>query len=262
MEKQKLKSKAVDDERIAAVTNKHAAKAFTFLSYYLGVSIIVKSFTLDVNIFLYYDFALAMVIGYLYMSFRSADEGAAVSPASTKVFNPAYIKMFTITSLFMGLFISFIISGMDERLAALMPGVLEKLAGTIIFGLHFFLIMAVVIWLIDVLPTKMALRKASELAGEPGEDLPDDEEIVKQSHINDERIDSTTEKYAAHALYFLFGYISVSTMVKFFITDVSMIVYYDALLAALAAGGYFTYKILRAGLYSEQKISKKENMSG
>lgn len=124
---------------------------------------------------------------------------------------------------------------MDERLATLMPGVLEKLAGTVIFGFLFFLIMAVVIWLIDLLPTKMALRKASEMAGEPGGEYPDDEEVVKQSHINDERIDSITEKYAAHALYFLFRYISISTMVKFFITDVSMIVYYDALLAALAA---------------------------
>ena len=117
-------------------------------------------------------------------------------------------------------------------------------------------------WLIDVMPTKIAFRKASELTGMPGDELPDDEEVGKLSHVNDERIDSITEKYAAHALYFLFGYISISTIVKFFIPDLSMIVYYDAFLAALATGGYFTYKILRAGVYSEQNISKKENVSG
>lgn len=114
----------------------------------------------------------------------------AVTPVSTKVFNPAYVKMFIITSLFMGLFISFIISEMDERLAALMPGLFEKLVGTVVLGLHFFLIMAAVIWQIDVLPAKIVLRKASALTGE----LPDNEEVVKQSHVKDERIDSTIKK--------------------------------------------------------------------
>lgn len=41
-----------------------------------------------------------------------------------------------------------------------------------------------------------------------------------------------------------------------------MIVYYDAFLASLIAGGYFTYKILQAGVYNEQKINRKENVSG
>ena len=99
MKKQKLKLKAVKDERIQSVTNKYAAKAFTFFAYYLGISIIVKSFTLDVNIFLYYDHALAMVIGAAYMIYRSANEGVAVAPSTVKVFNPGYIKGFTVGSL-------------------------------------------------------------------------------------------------------------------------------------------------------------------
>lgn len=261
MAKKKLNSKAVEDERIESVTNKYAARTFNFLVYYLAISIIIKSFTLDVNIFLYYDYALAMVIGGLYMIYRSADKGVAVTPVSVKVFNPGYIKMFAVVSLFMGLFISFVLSGMDDRLAALMPGILEKLAGTIVFGLLFSLIMIAAIWVIDVLPTKMAFRKASELAGEPADELPDDEEVIKQSHVKDERIDSTIEKFAAHALYFLFGYILISTMVKFFIPDLSMIVYYDAFMATMAAGGYFTYKTLRAGVYGQQQVSKKQNVS-
>lgn len=252
MKKRIQNSGVIEDERIDSITNKYAAYTFNFLAYYLVISIIIKSFTLDVNIFLYYDYALAMVIGMAYMIYRSADEGVAVAPVSTKVFNPGYLKMFTVTSLFMGLFISFVISGMEERLAALMPGIIEKLAGTAIFGLLFFLLMSAVVWLIDILPTKMAFRKASELAGEPDDELPTDEEVIKQSHIKDERIDSITEKYAAHALYFLFGYILFSTLAKYFSPDLSMIVYLDAFLVVMVAGGYFSYKILRAGVYGEQ----------
>lgn len=258
MEKRIQNSDVIEDERIESITNKYAAYAFNFLVYYLGISIIIKSFTLDVNIFLYYDYAIVMVIGWVYMIYRSADEGVAVTPVSTKVFNPGYLKMFTVASLFFGLFISFVISGMDERLAVLMPGILEKLAGTVIFGLLFFMLMSLVIWLIDVLPTNLAFRKASELADEPEDELPDDEEVVKQSHIKDERIDTTTEKYAAHALYFLFGYILFSTMVKFFIPDLNLIVYYDAFLAAMVAAAYVSYNILNAGAYHKPELSKED----
>lgn len=153
-------------------------------------------------------------------------------------------------------------AGMDERLAALMPGILEKLAGTVIFGLLFFMLMSMIIWLIDVMPAKLAFRKASELAGEPEDELPDDKEVIKQSYVKDERIDSITEKYAAHALYLLFGYILLSTMVKFFIPDLSVIVYYDAFLAAMVAGGYFTCKLMRAGVYGEHHFGGKKNVSG
>lgn len=260
MEKHNQNSALIEDERIESVTNKYAAKAYTFLVYYLGISLIVKSFTLDVNIFLYYDYAIAMVIGGLYMIYRSAEKGVAVTPVSVKVFNPGYIKMFAVTSLFMGLFISFVLSGMDDRLAALMPGILEKLAGTVVFGLLFSLIMVAAVWVIDVLPTKIAFRKASELAGEPADELPDDEELIKQSHVKDERIDSTVEKYAAHALYFLIGYILISTMVKFFVPELSMIVYYDMFLAAIAAAGYFSYNIINAGVYHEPKLSRKDKL--
>lgn len=260
MEKRIQNSGVIEDERIDSITNKYAAYAFNFLVYYLGISIIIKSFTLDVNIFLYYDYVIAMVIGWAYMIYRSADEGVAVTPVSTKVFNPGYLKMFTVTSLFFGLFISFVISGMDERLAELMPGILEKLAGTVIFGLLFFLLMSVVVWLIDVLPTKLAFKKASELAGEPEGEFPEDEEVVKQSHIKDERIDSTTEKYTAHAFYFLFGYILFSTILKFFIPDLSLIVYYDAFLAAMVTAAYFSYYIIRAGVYHEPELSRQDKI--
>jgi len=257
MKKRNQNSVVIEDERIESITNKYAAKAFYFIGYYVVISMIIISFTLDVNIFLYYDYAIAMVIGAAFMIYRSANEGVAVAPSAVKVFNPDYIKGFAVGSLLFGLFVAFFISGMDERLAVLMPGLLEKLVGTVVFGTLFFLLMSFAAWLIDVIPTRMAFRKAFELADEPGYELPDDEEVLKQSRVKDERIDFTIEKHSANAFYFLFGYILISTMVKFFITDVSMIVYFDVLLAAFVAGGYFTYKILQAGVYSEQKISKK-----
>lgn len=260
MEKQKLNSKTVEDERIESIYNTYAAKAFYILSFYLVLSIIIKGFTLDVNMFLYWDNAIAMLVGALYMIYRSAYEGVAFDPVSTKVFNAGYIKMFAVTSLFMGLLITFVLSGMDERLAALMPGILEKLAGTVVFGLLFSLIMIAAVWVIDVLPTRMALRKASELAGEPGGELPDDEELIKQSYIKDERIDSTTEKYAAHSLIFPFAYILISTLVKLIFTDLSLIVYFDAFLAAMVAVAYFSYNILKAGVYHEPQLSKKDKL--
>lgn len=262
MEKKNKNLKRGADERIQSVTNKSAAHAFIFLVYYLFISTIIKSFTLDVNIFFYYDYAIAMAIGIGYMIYRSADEGVAVAPAAVKVLNTAYIKVFAVASLLLGLFIAFVISGMDGRLAALMPGIWEKLAGALGFGVLFFLMMTTITWLVDVLPTKMAFRKAAKLSGEPSDKLPDEEEVIKQSYAKDERIDSITEKFSAHAFYFLVSYISISTLVKFFMPDLNLIVYCDAFLAAMVAGGYFTFRMLRAGVYGEQKNGNKENVSG
>jgi uncharacterized protein (DUF2062 family) len=262
MKKQNQGSKTVQDERVEFVTNKYAANAFIFLCYYLFISIIIKSFTLDVNIFIYWDNAIAMVIAGAYMIYRSANKGVPVAPGGVKVMEAVNLKGFAFVSLLFGVFVSFVVSGMDERLTALMPGFFEKLAGAVVIGFLFFLLMIVLIWLIDVLPTRRAFRKAAELTGEKGLGMPDNKEIIKQTYAKDERIDSTIEKYGAHAFYVVAGYILVSSLVKIFTMEVNMIYYFDAFLAAMAACGYFSYKILQAGVYEEQKLNKKEKLTG
>ncbi|MCH8556645.1 MAG: hypothetical protein LAT84_02430 [Balneolia bacterium] len=262
MKKRNLNLLAGPDERIESVTNKYAARALLIVVYYLVISIIIKSFTIDVNIFVYYDYAFALVAAGLYMIYRSASEGVAVHPGGLKVFNPDRAKGFAMISLLFGLFVTFIISGMDDRLTALMPGLWEKAAGALVFGFLFFLLLTAVLWIMDVFPTKMAFRKAAELSGESGKELPDEKEVIKQSHFKDERVDSAIEKYAAHALYFLFVYILLSNMVKMIALDVPMIYYFDAFIAVMMAGIYFTYNILRAGVYQEQPTGKKKKVSG
>lgn len=250
------------DERIEKVSNKYASNAFMFLAYYLFVSILIKSFILDVNIFIYWDNAIAMIFGILYIIYRSADKGVPFDPVSVKVFDPDNIKVFGVVSLLFGLFVTFFISGMDDRLAALMPGIVEKLVGAFAIGIAFLGLIFAAIWLIDVLPTKLAFRKAAKMVGDSEEILPSKEEIIKHSHTKDERIDTTIEKYTAHAFLFLCGYVCLGSLIKIFALDVAMINYYDAFIAAMVACGYFSFKILRAGVYDDYKLSKKEKLSG
>lgn len=246
MKNQNLNSATIEDERIEFLINAHAAKAFVFLVYYLGISILIKSFVLDVNIFVYWDNAIALVVAGVYMIYRSSNEGVPVAPSSVNVLDSAQIKVNGVVSVLFGVFVTFIVSGLDDRMKAFFPSVTEKLAGAVIIGIFFFLLMTGVFWLIDILPTKRAFRKAAELTGEPGDANPTSEEIIKQSSIKDERIDRTIEKYAVHALYFVLAYITGSTFLKFFVWEISLIYYADAFVASVAAAGYLTYFILKS----------------
>ncbi len=236
------------DERIESLTNKYASNSFMFLCYYIFLSVIVKGFTLDVNLFIYWDNALAMALAMIYMIYRSADEGATVAPATLNPTDWRSIKIFLVSGLLFGLFITFYAAGMEERWDSFFSTIPIKIAGAVIIGILFTALMIFLVWLFDVIPTKRALRKAAELTGEPEAELPDEEELIKQSHIKDERIASINDKYAAHGFYALFIYILLSTMVKFFTLDVSLIAYYDAFVALMAACGYFTWKMIREGI--------------
>lgn len=257
MEMKKSVSKPVVDERVELITNKYAANAFMALGYYLFLSILLKSFILDVNIFVYWDNAISMVAAFLFMIYRSAGEGVPYAPG---IFNKKTIKGYGFVSVLFGAFVAFYISGMDERLTALMPGLLEKLAGSIVVGLMFFVVMVGVTWIIDVLPTKRAYLKASELAGEDDPKLPDEEEIIRQTHVEDERINITIQKYSAHALYFVIGYILLSTLIKILTLDVNMFYYYDAFMAAMGVLAYFSVNIMNAGIVDETKLDHKDKI--
>ena len=242
---QSSKVNPVIDERIESLTKKYASNAFMFLCYYIMISVVVKGFTLDVNLFIYWDNAIVMALAVIYMIYRSADEGATVSPATLNPTDWRSIQIFLVSGLLFGLFITFYVAGMEERWDSFFSTIPIKIAGAVIIGIIFSVLMILLVWLFDVIPTKRALRKAAELAGEPEAELPDHEELIKQSHIKDERIESINDKYAAHGLYVLLAYIPLSTMVKWFMPEVPIYAYYDAFLALMAACGYFTWKVIR-----------------
>lgn len=225
------------------------------LAYYLFISIVAKSFNFDVNIFIYWDNAIAMVLGGFYMIYRSAGEGAPLAPATTTILNLQTLKKFGFISVLFGFLVAFFIAGMDERFSALLPGLFEKLVATFIIGILFFMLLSALLWMRDVLPTKFAFKKASELAHEPIDENPESDDFITESSYRDERIDSTIERYAAHAFYFLFGYIILSNLVKLLFTDVRLIEYYDAFIAATVACGYFLFNILKPGIYEDHKFS-------
>lgn len=262
MKKQNKHTIVVQDERIEFVTNKYAAKALIFLTWYLFISVLIKSFTLDVNIFLYWDVTIALAVGFVYTIYRSAGEGVPIAPAATSILNPQMLRVFVIVSILFGLFITFNVSGMDERLSSLMPGFMEKFVATLIIGFLFFLLLTIMIWLIDILSTKVAFKKGSEMIDEPDSERTKPDKIITESTYRDERIDTTIEKYAADAFYFLSGYILFSSVLKLLIADIAMTVYADTFIAAMVAGGYFTFNMLKAGIYSEHKPSSKEKFSG
>lgn len=262
MNKQNNRTTAVQDERIEFVTNKYAAKALMFLVWYLFISVLIKSFTLDSNLFLYYDAAIAMAAVLGYMIYRSAGEGVPVAPASINIFEKSSLFICGVASFLLGFFVTFYAAGLNHKWDAYFPGILEKMGGAVIIGILFFLMIIFVIWLIDILPTKLAFRKASELIGEPDDDRPEPDEIIKESAFRDERIDLTIEKYAAQAFYILFGYILLSSVVKLLIADIRMIVYADTFITAMLAGGYFTFNMLKSGIHSENKLSRKASFSG
>jgi len=257
---QSSKSDPVVDERIEALTNKYASNAFTFLMYYLVISVVVKGFTLDVNIYIYWDNVIVMLLAALYMIYRSAEEGATYNATTLNPINWKFIKGSFWINLLFGLFITFYISGMVEHWDSFFSTIPIKIAGAVVIGILFTALMIFAVWLIDVIPTKRALRKAAELTGEPEAELPDDEELIKQSHIKDERIESINDKYAAHGFYAVVVYIILSTMVKFFTLDVSLITYYDAFVAAMGAAGYFSYKMMKDGIYEEPQLTKKDRV--
>ena len=258
-----MQSSKVDpqvDERIESLTNKYASNAFTFMCYYIGISIVVKGFTLDVNMLIYWDNAIVLALAVIYMIYRSADEGAPVTPTTLNPLNWRLIKGTLLVGLIFGLFVTFFVSGMEERWDSFFSTIPIKIAGAAVIGVLFSAVFMFLVWLFDVIPNKRALRKAAELTGEPEAELPDDEELIKQSHIKDERIESINDKYAAHGFYAVVVYIILSTMVKFFTLDVSLITYYDAFVAAMGAAGYFSYKMMKDGIYEEPQLTKKDRV--
>ncbi len=258
-----MQSSKVDpqiDERIESLTNKYASNAFTFMCYYIGISIVVKGFTLDVNMLIYWDNAIVLALAVIYMIYRSADEGAHVTPTTLNPLNWKLIKGTLFVGLIFGLFVTFFVSGMEERWDSFFSTIPIKIAGAAVIGVLFSAVFMFLVWLFDVIPNKRALRKASELTGEPEAELPDDEELIKQSHIKDERIESINDKYAAHGLYALLAYIPLSTMAKWFIPDVPIYAYYDAFLALMAACGYYTWKVIREGVVGDTPEKNKSSV--
>lgn len=261
MKKQNKHTTVVQDERIEFVTNKYAAKAMIFLAWYLFLSVLIKSFTLDSNIFLFYDIAIAMAAGLAYIIYRAAGEGVPFAPTSVTIFEKSSLFVYGLASLLIGVFITFYAAGLNQKWDAYFSGTMEKMGGAVIIGILFFIMVIFVIWLIDILPTKLAFRKASELIGEPYDDRPEPDEMIKESAFRDERIDLTIEKYAAHAFYFLFGYILLSSVIKLLIADIRMIVYADTFITAMLAGGYFIFNMLKSGIHSENKLSRNNKFS-
>lgn len=185
------------------------------------------------------------------MIYRSAGEGVPVAPETTNLLNTKSLIIFSVISVLFGSLIAFFISGMDESFSALMPGLIEKLAATFVIGGLFFLMLTALIWLMDILPTKLAFKKASELTGETNEKIPQMDAVIKETEFRDERIDSIIKTYAAYAFYFLFGYIILSNIVKLLFTDVRLMVYYDAFIAATDASGYFLLSVMNTGFKEE-----------
>lgn len=258
-----MQSSKVDpqiDERIESLTNKYASHAFTFLMYYLVISVVIKGFTLDVNMYIYWDNVIVILLAFLYMIYRSAEEGATYNATTLNPINWKFIKGSLWISLLFGLFFTFYISGMVEHWDSFFSTIPIKIAGAVVISTLLQALTIFAVWLIDVIPTKRALRKAAELAGEPDAELPDDEELIKQSHIQDERIESINDKYAAHGFYAVVVYIMLSTMVKLLTLDVSLIAYYDSFVAAMGAAGYFSYMTLKNGIYEEPQLTKKDRV--
>jgi uncharacterized protein YacL len=248
---QTSKSEPVVDERIESLTNRYASNAFNFLCYYLGISVVVKGFTLDVSMFIYWDNAIVMALAVIYMIYRSAEEGVPVTPTTLKPMKWTLIQGFLFIGLIMGLFITFYVAGMVEHWDTFFSSFPMKVTGATVIAVFFAVLMTFFTWLFDVIPTKRALRKAAELAEEQATELPDDDQLIKQSHIKDERIDSINDKYAARGLYVMLVYIPLSTLVKWFMLDVSMYMYYDAFLALMAACGYFIWKVIREDVFGD-----------
>lgn len=78
---------------------------------------------------------------------------------------------------------------------------------TLVIGGLFFLILTALLWLIDVLPTKLAFKRASELTGETEEKIPQIDDVITESEFRDERFDSTIENVCStRVLYSVFVY--------------------------------------------------------
>lgn len=246
------------DERITSLTNTFAAKAGVFLAYYITLSVVVKGFIIDTPFFLYWDVALAMVLAGIYVIYRSASKGVPVEPATGKLLDKKMLTGFGYASVILGIFVVFLVVPMHETWPEHFPGFTEKIFGVLIIGVGFFVIMAISIWLMDYIPTKLAFSKSKELIGEEDDESTFDDFVNHSKKLKDERIQSTLHEYAAHGLYFIFAYILISTLAKIFTLDIPLWHYYDVFIAAMLAGGYFTIKMLRAGIFVTGNESKKD----
>ncbi len=232
------------DERIISYRNTIAARAGVFLAYYITLSVVVKGFIIDTPFFLYWDAAIAMVLAGAYVIYRSANSGVPVEPASDKIFDKKMMTGFGYASVILGIFVVFLVVPMHETWPEHFPGLTEKIIGVLAISAGFFVIMAISIWLIDYIPTKLAFAKSKELIGEEDDESTFDDFVNNSQKIKDERIESTLHTFAAHGFYFLFAYIIFSTLVKILTLDIPLWHYFDVFIAAIMAGGYFTIKML------------------
>lgn len=260
MTKTSFTKKIVQDERVTSETIAYATKAFMFLSYYLVASVVIKGFTIDTPFFLYWDAVLVMALAGFYIIYRSAQKGAPVTPTSDKLIDTSLLTGFGLVSVLLGLFVIFFAVPKHEKWPAYFPGFTEKIIGALVIGFAFFVLMTVVLWLIDYIPTKLAFKKSKELTGDEEPEVLSDF-VGKAQKVTDERIESTIETYAAHGLYVLFPYILFSTLVKTFTLDIPVMHYYDAFIAAILAGTYFTFKTLRAGIFLNDMSSKSQKIN-
>jgi len=261
MTKSSSNKKIVQDERVTSQTNAYAAKAFLFLAYYLVISVVVKGFTIDFPFFLYWDTVLVMALAGFYIIYRSAQKGVPVTPTSAKLIDTSVFKGFGLVSVVLGFFVIFFAVPKHDKWPAYFPGFTEKIIGALVIGFAFFILMTVVLWLIDYIPTKLAFKKSKELTGDEEPEEPLNEFVHKAQKITDERTESTIETYAAHGFYVLFSYILFSTLIKTLTLDIPMLHYYDAFIAAILAGTYFTFKTLRAGIFITDSNSKSQKFN-
>jgi len=233
------------DERITSLINEIAAKAGIFLAYYLVISVVVKGFTIDTPFFLYWDAAIVMAFAGLYVIYRSAGKGVPVEPASDKLVDKTMFTGFGLTSILFGIFTVFFVVPRHDTWPEYFPGIMEKMIGVLVIAAAFFVMLVIVIWLMDYIPTKLAYKKSKELAGEEDDESDIGQFISIARTVKDERIESTLYTYAAHGFYVLFAYILVSTFVKSLTLDIPMWHYFDAFIAAMLAGGYLVIKMLK-----------------
>lgn len=236
------------DERIISLTNAFAAKAAIFLAYYLVVSVVVKGFIIDTPFFLYWDAVIIMVLAGLYVIYRSAGKGVPVEPASVKLIDKTMLTGFGYISVLFGLFVIFLVVPQHDTWPEHFPGITGKIIGVLIIAFGFFVLMTAVFWVMDYVPTKLAFKKSKELTGDEEDEPLMSDFVRKTASVKDERIESTLNTYTAHGFYVLFAYILVSTLVKSLTLDIPMMHYFDVFIAAILAGGYFTFKTRQAGI--------------
>jgi hypothetical protein len=70
----------------------------------------------------------------------------------------------------------------------------------------------------------------------------------------DERIESVTNQFGAHAFAIVAFYVFAATIVKSFLLDINPLYYWDTMIAVGIASGYLIVRMSRAGIVTDPEV--------